>query len=514
MPDRRELLCTIGFACCQGFVFSLFYVGENRAVHLGSLLFERADLFVTLAFMVVTFALLWRASARALSAAFSRSLLWCYAVLLVLGSLLPVMVEPGVASVVSGGTLVGVPYALTLAAWGRALVSGGFSHAIRNVFIAAIIAALVCLVCAAIPVAGVVLILKALPLGSAAALTVLLPSSSLGGHVGAPADAADADGVSGGNSVSAFTFHDLIATHEQRHEAHRLSRNIIAGTVLFGAAAGLMETFASDPGMASNPTYPASLLLLALFSLAALQLLGSPAASSATGDAGRAALEAPDSPGSLDATYRLSVLVMMAGFLFVPVLGQFGVPGESVVLAGYLGLTYVLVSLFMVMAQLMGLDVARSFARGFAALYAGELCGIALGNGIELFTASDGTPFAVAAFAGLATLFAYQFLFSERDFRSLSVMVQEVDRFDEMCALVTQENGLSKREAEILRYALRGRTSDRIAQELFISKSTVDTHLRRIYQKTGVHGRQELIDLGERTVRGLSTNAEPIKEII
>ncbi|MEG0322916.1 MAG: LuxR C-terminal-related transcriptional regulator, partial [Raoultibacter sp.] len=26
---------------------------------------------------------------------------------------------------------------------------------------------------------------------------------------------------------------------------------------------------------------------------------------------------------------------------------------------------------------------------------------------------------------------------------------------------------------------------------------TVDTHLRRIYQKAGVHNRQELIDLGE-----------------
>ena len=47
--------------------------------------------------------------------------------------------------------------------------------------------------------------------------------------------------------------------------------------------------------------------------------------------------------------------------------------------------------------------------------------------------------------------------------------------------------------------SLRGRTAERIAGEFFISKNTVDTHLRRIYAKCGVHTRQELIDLGERT---------------
>ena len=63
---------------------------------------------------------------------------------------------------------------------------------------------------------------------------------------------------------------------------------------------------------------------------------------------------------------------------------------------------------------------------------------------------------------------------------------------------------MEKREAEILPFALKGRTGERIAAEFYISKSTVDTHLRRIYAKCGVHGRQELIDLGERTERRLS----------
>ena len=67
---------------------------------------------------------------------------------------------------------------------------------------------------------------------------------------------------------------------------------------------------------------------------------------------------------------------------------------------------------------------------------------------------------------------------------------------------------LSKRESEILPLALRGRTGERMAAELFIAKSTVDTHLRRIYGKCGVHSRQELIDLGERESQSLLSGKE------
>ena len=83
--------------------------------------------------------------------------------------------------------------------------------------------------------------------------------------------------------------------------------------------------------------------------------------------------------------------------------------------------------------------------------------------------------------------------------RPLSVVIAQSDRFEEACELIARTAKLSKREAEILPLALRGRTAERIAGEFFISKNTVDTHLRRIYAKCGVHTRQELIDLGERT---------------
>ena len=56
----------------------------------------------------------------------------------------------------------------------------------------------------------------------------------------------------------------------------------------------------------------------------------------------------------------------------------------------------------------------------------------------------------------------------------------------------------------MLPLALKGRTAERIAGELFVSKSTIDTHLRRIYTKCNVHTRQELIDLAEATALEMS----------
>ena len=103
------------------------------------------------------------------------------------------------------------------------------------------------------------------------------------------------------------------------------------------------------------------------------------------------------------------------------------------------------------------------------------------------------------ALAGVAVLYTYLFLFTDRDMAALSVVIAQSDRFEEACDLIARTAKLSKREAEILPLALRGRTAERIAGEFFISKNTVDTHLRRIYAKCGVHTRQELIDLGERT---------------
>lgn len=65
------------------------------------------------------------------------------------------------------------------------------------------------------------------------------------------------------------------------------------------------------------------------------------------------------------------------------------------------------------------------------------------------------------------------------------------------CRKLADQAELSPREYEVLCYLGRGYNSPYIAKTLFISDSTVRSHLKSIYKKTGVSSRMELIDLLE-----------------
>ena len=57
--------------------------------------------------------------------------------------------------------------------------------------------------------------------------------------------------------------------------------------------------------------------------------------------------------------------------------------------------------------------------------------------------------------------------------------------------------GLTPRERAVLPGLLRGRSVAWVAESLTVSKNTVHTHMRNIYQKAGVHSQEELIDAAE-----------------
>lgn len=63
--------------------------------------------------------------------------------------------------------------------------------------------------------------------------------------------------------------------------------------------------------------------------------------------------------------------------------------------------------------------------------------------------------------------------------------------------------GLTPREREVLALLARGKNQPSIMKELSISKGTAHAHTAHIYQKMGVHGQQELIELVESRMAGL-----------
>jgi two-component system response regulator NreC len=69
--------------------------------------------------------------------------------------------------------------------------------------------------------------------------------------------------------------------------------------------------------------------------------------------------------------------------------------------------------------------------------------------------------------------------------------------FDETISIIDQNTKetilLSSREKEILRLIGEGKTSLEIADELFISKATVDTHRKNIVKKMNIYGKTDLI---------------------
>ncbi|MBX9032919.1 helix-turn-helix domain-containing protein [Gordonibacter massiliensis (ex Traore et al. 2017)] len=106
-------------------------------------------------------------------------------------------------------------------------------------------------------------------------------------------------------------------------------------------------------------------------------------------------------------------------------------------------------------------------------------------------------PFAQAAGIALFAVSLILIVFNMRGSRHLSARTPEQQRdwLFERCRNASDGAQLTPKELEVMVFAYRGFTSKRIAEELGVSASTVDTHLKHAFHKLDVHSRQELIDL-------------------
>jgi len=153
----------------------------------------------------------------------------------------------------------------------------------------------------------------------------------------------------------------------------------------------------------------------------------------------------------------------------------------------------------------------RIFGFGRASVSGGVLIGTVFGNYLNAtidFSLSFVTSFSmVMIFIMIVT---YIFTLTERDVAKLterrseypvlsleresSDQVSRFATFDDKVDIIAEEYNLSGRKVEVLRLLAKGRTGARIEQELYMSRGTVNTHMRQIYKILGVHTRQEILD--------------------
>lgn len=206
---------------------------------------------------------------------------------------------------------------------------------------------------------------------------------------------------------------------------------------------------------------------------------------------------------SLNLVWRLFVVVILACFL-----GMQAFPGIPFAQALIGSIVCVLRTTAVNVFTLAMLDVAR-YTRWNASTV---LCG---GYALSIFSFLLPEVAAIIAQRPLSSIPGFWvivfavvscslLLVRERDFSAARVFaelcgptkpVSAYDAMEVQCARTAQKYGLSKREAEVLRYLSTGRTRAYIAEALFISESTVASHSKRIYQKLGVHSKRELMEL-------------------
>ncbi len=151
--------------------------------------------------------------------------------------------------------------------------------------------------------------------------------------------------------------------------------------------------------------------------------------------------------------------------------------------------------------RLCKLAPIRVYAKARMANHAGFALGVACGYAAFVLPYEYGACLGVA-FAGafcLLSFFAHKPRFPESGFVPDEETSQGHARatWDQRCHAVGEKYELSERQQEVLALMAQGRNAKYIENALTISLSTVQTHIRNIYRKLGVHSRQELLDLIE-----------------
>lgn len=201
--------------------------------------------------------------------------------------------------------------------------------------------------------------------------------------------------------------------------------------------------------------------------------------------------------------YKVSILTSLTAVLFMPYL-----PSSI----GY-GLTNFGAFIFKIMVMLISFNCCRRSMISPILLFSltrltwslDLLLGYSLFVLFKFIDPNGDLIGMLSVVVGLLVIATYLFLFTSSNENPLwrqdiaQPKPAPLDNLPVKCDHISKVGKLTKREAEVLSLIARGRSTPRIQEELHVSANTVNTHTSHIYQKLGIHSRQELLDLVDKT---------------
>lgn len=209
-------------------------------------------------------------------------------------------------------------------------------------------------------------------------------------------------------------------------------------------------------------------------------------------------------PSRASTVYRVGLLAIVAGFSLMPFLAgtdRFWVAG-AIVISGYVIFD---VFIWVIVAQascikkcdpLRTVLVMRQIVNGGCMAF-----GAAIGVLFSKFAPASAFQHPEAIFIGYLMTVAIVLLMGSKDTWELfeakppaNATVESDVGLHARLQKLGEGWGLTQRERDIFELLAVGRTQPRIAESLCIAESTVNSHVRHIYRKAGVNGKQELLD--------------------
>lgn len=265
-----------------------------------------------------------------------------------------------------------------------------------------------------------------------------------------------------------------------------LIRSAVAA-VLFGVVVGLMN-YTSQGGASANDNLSFALMFLAATEVPVLLLLAY--FQYFTGDS---------VPKQRFAhMYLAAILVLFVSLLLANATQTHQELFSVIGLAGYVCLKMAFWTLFASIVYASGISAVTVFCVGEGCQAAGLFAGSLLSGVIPT---ANGYALVDSIAIGLLIL-TYIFVLNDRKvyailYEPAPEVIDERARFQARCEAIAAQYNLSKRETEVFLLVARGHSAARMAEDLYVSTGTVNSHIKSIYRKMGIHSKQELLDMVE-----------------